>query len=61
MPSAALPSANRSRAQPYAEETVLLPAGRLRYLAGVGRPEDIVEAVRRGIACSMRDADAQRA
>ncbi len=27
----------------------LLPAGRPRYLMGVGRPEDIVEAVRRGI------------
>ncbi len=32
------------------EETVpLLPADRPRYLMGVGRPEDIVEAVRRGI------------
>lgn len=27
----------------------MLPAGRPRYLMGVGRPEDIVEAVRRGI------------
>ncbi len=27
----------------------LLPAGRPRYLMGVGRPEDIVEAVRRGV------------
>ncbi|TAN05280.1 MAG: tRNA guanosine(34) transglycosylase Tgt [Rhodanobacteraceae bacterium] len=26
-----------------------LPAGRPRYLMGVGRPEDIVEAVRRGV------------
>jgi len=32
------------------EETVpLLPAQRPRYLMGVGRPQDIVEAVRRGI------------
>ena len=32
------------------EETVpLLPGDRPRYLMGVGRPEDIVEAVRRGI------------
>jgi queuine tRNA-ribosyltransferase len=32
------------------EETVpLLPGERPRYLMGVGRPEDIVEAVRRGI------------
>ena len=32
------------------EETVpLLPAGRPRYLMGVGRPEDIIEAVARGI------------
>jgi len=32
------------------EQTVpLLPAGRPRYLMGVGRPEDIVEAVARGI------------
>lgn len=32
------------------EETVpLLPAARPRYLMGVGRPEDIIEAVRRGI------------
>jgi len=27
----------------------MLPSGRPRYLMGVGRPEDIVEAVRRGI------------
>ena len=27
----------------------LLPAGKPRYLMGVGRPEDIVEAVRRGV------------
>jgi queuine tRNA-ribosyltransferase len=27
----------------------LLPADRPRYLMGVGRPEDIVEAVRRGV------------
>jgi queuine tRNA-ribosyltransferase len=32
------------------EETVpLLPPARPRYLMGVGRPEDIIEAVRRGI------------
>ena len=32
------------------EETVpLLPAGKPRYLMGVGRPQDIVEAVARGI------------
>ncbi|MGH8431783.1 MAG: tRNA guanosine(34) transglycosylase Tgt, partial [Solimonas sp.] len=32
------------------EETVpLLPAPQLRYLMGVGRPQDIIEAVRRGI------------
>ncbi len=32
------------------EETVpLLPAGRPRYLMGVGRPEDLVESVARGI------------
>jgi queuine tRNA-ribosyltransferase len=32
------------------EETVpLLPAGRPRYLMGVGRPEDLVESVARGV------------
>jgi queuine tRNA-ribosyltransferase len=32
------------------DETVpLLPAGQPRYLMGVGRPHDIIEAVRRGI------------
>lgn len=32
-----------------ASTTPLLPAERPRYLMGVGRPEDIVEAVRRGV------------
>src|SRR6185312_12277535 len=41
------PEAERNRTL---EETVpLLPDARPRYLMGVGRPEDIVEAVRRGI------------
>jgi queuine tRNA-ribosyltransferase len=41
------PEAERNRTL---EDTVpLLPADRPRYLMGVGRPEDIVEAVRRGI------------
>jgi queuine tRNA-ribosyltransferase len=41
------PEAERNRTL---DETVpLLPVDRPRYLMGVGRPEDIVEAVRRGI------------
>jgi len=47
------------------ERTVpLLPAGRPRYLMGVGRPEDIVEAVRRGIDmfdCVMPTRNARNA
>jgi len=47
------------------EETVpLLPADRPRYLMGVGRPEDIVEAVRRGIDmfdCVMPTRNARNA
>ena len=47
------------------EETVpLLPAQRPRYLMGVGRPEDIVEAVRRGIDmfdCVMPTRNARNA
>ncbi|WP_298188917.1 tRNA guanosine(34) transglycosylase Tgt [Metallibacterium sp.] len=41
------PEAERNR---ILDETLpLLPAERPRYLMGVGRPEDIVEAVRRGV------------
>jgi queuine tRNA-ribosyltransferase len=47
------------------DETVpLLPADRPRYLMGVGRPEDIVEAVRRGIDmfdCVMPTRNARNA
>jgi queuine tRNA-ribosyltransferase len=47
------------------EETVpLLPADRPRYLMGVGRPQDIVEAVRRGIDmfdCVMPTRNARNA
>ena len=47
------------------EQTVpLLPAGRPRYLMGVGRPQDIVEAVRRGIDmfdCVMPTRNARNA
>ena len=47
------------------EETVpLLPPERPRYLMGVGRPEDIVEAVRRGIDmfdCVMPTRNARNA
>ncbi len=47
------------------ERTVpLLPADRPRYLMGVGRPEDIVEAVRRGIDmfdCVMPTRNARNA
>ena len=47
------------------EETVpLLPADRPRYLMGVGRPEDIVDAVRRGIDmfdCVMPTRNARNA
>ncbi len=47
------------------EATVpLLPADRPRYLMGVGRPEDIVEAVRRGIDmfdCVMPTRNARNA
>jgi len=47
------------------EETVpLLPVGHPRYLMGVGRPEDIVEAVRRGIDmfdCVMPTRNARNA
>ncbi|MBS0516977.1 MAG: tRNA guanosine(34) transglycosylase Tgt [Proteobacteria bacterium] len=47
------------------EETVpLLPADRPRYLMGVGRPEDIVEAVARGIDmfdCVMPTRNARNA
>ncbi|MFO1494485.1 MAG: tRNA guanosine(34) transglycosylase Tgt [Lysobacterales bacterium] len=47
------------------DETVpMLPADRPRYLMGVGRPEDIVEAVRRGIDmfdCVMPTRNARNA
>ena len=47
------------------DETVpLLPAERPRYLMGVGRPEDIVEAVRRGVDmfdCVMPTRNARNA
>jgi queuine tRNA-ribosyltransferase len=56
------PEAERNRTL---EETVpLLPAGQPRYLMGVGRPEDIVEAVRRGIDmfdCVMPTRNARNA
>ena len=41
------PEAERNHALDFT--VPLLPADRPRYLMGVGRPEDIVEAVRRGI------------
>jgi queuine tRNA-ribosyltransferase len=41
------PEAERNRTLDFT--VPLLPADRPRYLMGVGRPEDIVEAVRRGI------------
>jgi queuine tRNA-ribosyltransferase len=41
------PEAERNRALDFT--VPLLPTGKPRYLMGVGRPEDIVEAVRRGI------------
>ena len=41
------PEAERNRALDFT--VPLLPADKPRYLMGVGRPEDIVEAVRRGI------------
>jgi queuine tRNA-ribosyltransferase len=56
------PEAERNRTL---EETVpLLPADRPRYLMGVGRPEDIVEAVMRGIDmfdCVMPTRNARNA
>ena len=56
------PEAERNRTL---EETVpLLPGERPRYLMGVGRPEDIVEAVRRGIDmfdCVMPTRNARNA
>jgi queuine tRNA-ribosyltransferase len=56
------PEAERNRTL---EETVpLLPAERPRYLMGVGRPEDIVEAVLRGIDmfdCVMPTRNARNA
>jgi len=56
------PEAERNRTL---EETVpLLPADRPRYLMGVGRPEDIVEAVLRGIDmfdCVMPTRNARNA
>jgi queuine tRNA-ribosyltransferase len=56
------PEAERNRTL---EETVpLLPADRPRYLMGVGRPEDIVEAVVRGIDmfdCVMPTRNARNA
>ena len=41
------PEAERNHALDFT--VPLLPSGKPRYLMGVGRPEDIVEAVRRGI------------
>ena len=56
------PEAERNRTL---EETVpLLPTGRPRYLMGVGRPEDIVEAVAHGIDmfdCVMPTRNARNA
>ncbi|HXD83298.1 MAG TPA: tRNA guanosine(34) transglycosylase Tgt, partial [Rudaea sp.] len=56
------PEAERNRTL---DETVpLLPDARPRYLMGVGRPEDIVEAVRRGIDmfdCVMPTRNARNA
>jgi len=56
------PEAERNRTL---EDTVpLLPAGRPRYLMGVGRPQDIVEAVVRGIDmfdCVMPTRNARNA
>ena len=56
------PEAERNRTL---EETVpLLPADRPRYLMGVGRPQDIVEAVTRGIDmfdCVMPTRNARNA
>ena len=56
------PEAERNRTL---DETVpLLPPDRPRYLMGVGRPEDIVEAVRRGIDmfdCVMPTRNARNA
>jgi queuine tRNA-ribosyltransferase len=56
------PEAERNRTL---DETVpLLPSDRPRYLMGVGRPEDIVEAVRRGIDmfdCVMPTRNARNA
>ncbi len=56
------PEAERNRTL---EETVpLLPADRPRYLMGVGRPQDIVEAVARGIDmfdCVMPTRNARNA
>ena len=56
------PEAERKRTL---EETVpLLPAQRPRYLMGVGRPEDIVEAVARGVDmfdCVMPTRNARNA
>ncbi len=36
-----------------------MPADKPRYLMGVGKPEDLVEGVRRGVHVRLRDADAQ--
>jgi queuine tRNA-ribosyltransferase len=56
------PEAERNRTL---EETVpLLPADRPRYLMGVGRPEDLIEAVKRGIDmfdCVMPTRNARNA
>jgi queuine tRNA-ribosyltransferase len=56
------PEAERNRTL---EETVpMLPADRPRYLMGVGRPEDIVEAVMRGVDmfdCVMPTRNARNA
>jgi len=56
------PEAERNRTL---DETVpLLPSARPRYLMGVGRPQDIVEAVRRGIDmfdCVMPTRNARNA
>jgi queuine tRNA-ribosyltransferase len=56
------PEAERNRT--LEDSVPLLPADRPRYLMGVGRPEDIVEAVRRGIDmfdCVMPTRNARNA
>jgi len=56
------PEEDRNRT--LGETVPLLPSGRPRYLMGVGRPQDIVEAVRRGVDmfdCVMPTRNARNA